>query len=86
MAVSPHQLRHTLATQLVNQGMPLPSVGKLLGHRSLNTTQHYARLFEHTVKEQFVAAIAQIEGIAAIDWPQISQKDHEFVEHIIDSV
>ena len=86
VAVSPHQLRHTLATQLVNQGMPLPSVGKLLGHRSLNTTQHYARLFEHTVKEQFVAAIAQIEGIAAIDWPQISQKDHEFVEHIIDSV
>jgi site-specific recombinase XerD len=86
VAVSPHRLRHTLATQLVNQGMPLPSVGKLLGHRSLNTTQHYARLFESTVKEQFVAAIAQIEGIAAIDWPQISQKDHEFVEHIIDSV
>lgn len=84
--VSPHRLRHTLATQLVNQGMPLPSVGKLLGHRSLNTTQHYARLFEQTVKEQFEAAIAQIEGIAALDWPQISQKDPEFVEHIIDSV
>jgi site-specific recombinase XerD len=83
---SPHQLRHTLATQLVNQGMPLPSVGKLLGHRSLNTTQHYARLFEQTVKEQFEAAIAHIEGIAAMDWPQISQKDPEFVEHFIDSV
>jgi len=86
VAVSPHRLRHTLATQLVNQGMPLPSVGKLLGHRSLNTTQHYARLFEQTVKEQFEAAIVHIEGIAAIDWPQISQKDPEFVEHIIDSV
>jgi integrase/recombinase XerC len=86
VAVSPHQLRHTLATQLVNQGMPLPSVGKLLGHRSLNTTQHYARLFEQTVKEQFEVAIAHTEGIAAINWPQISQKDYEFVEHIIDSV
>jgi site-specific recombinase XerD len=94
VAVSPHRLRHTLATQLVNQGMPLPSVGKLLGHRSLNTTQHYARLFEQTVKEQFEAAIAHIEGIAAISWPQargepgrtISQKEPEFVEHIIDSV
>jgi len=86
VAVSPHQLRHTLATQLVNQGMPLPSVGKLLGHRSLNTTQHYARLFEQTVKEQFEAAIVHIEGIAALDWPQTSQKDPEFVEHIIDSV
>jgi site-specific recombinase XerD len=86
VAVSPHQLRHTLATQLVNQGMPLPSVGKLLGHRSLNTTQHYARLFEQTVKEQFEAAIVHIEGVAAIDWPQISQKDYEFVENITDSV
>lgn len=86
VSVSPHRLRHTLATQLVNQGMPLPSVGKLLGHRSLNTTQHYARLFEQTVKEQFEAAIAYVEGIVATAWPKISQKDPEFVEHIIDSV
>ena len=86
VAVSPHRLRHTLATQLVNQGMPLLSVGKLLGHRSLNTTQHYARLFEQTVKEQFEAAIAHIEGIAAIDWPQVSQKELEFATCYTDSV
>lgn len=86
VAVSPHRLRHTLATQLVNQGMPLHSVGKLLGHRSLSSTQHYARLFEQTVKDQFEAATAHIEGIAALDWPQIPQKDPEFVEHFIDSV
>ena len=84
--VSPHRLRHTLATQLVNQGMPLPSVAKLLGHRSLNTTQHYARLFEQTVKEQFVAAIAFIEGIAADEWPQIAPRELEFVNHFTDSV
>ncbi len=86
VAVSPHRLRHTLATQLVNQGMPLPSVGKLLGHRSLNTTQHYARLFEQTVKEQFEAAIAHIEGIAAIDWPQTSHKELESIARYTDSV
>lgn len=86
VAASPHRLRHTLATQLVNQGMPLHSVSKLLGHKSLDTTQHYARLFEATVKEQFVAAIAHIEGIAALEWPKISRKDHESIEHIIDSV
>ncbi len=86
VVVSPHRLRHTLATQLVNQGMPLPSVGKLLGHRSLNTTQHYARLFEQTVKEQFETAISHIEGIAASDWPTFLQKEPDFVEHIIDSV
>jgi site-specific recombinase XerD len=86
VAVSPHRLRHTLATQLVNQGMPLPSIGKLLGHRSLNTTQHYARLFEQTVKEQFEAAVAHIEGIAATDWPQVSRKEPEFVNSFADSV
>lgn len=86
VVVSPHRLRHTLATQLVNRGMPLPSVGKLLGHRSLNTTQHYARLFEQTVKEQFEAAIAHIEGIAAANWPQVSQKEPEFVSCLTDSV
>lgn len=84
--VSPHRLRHTLATQLVNQGMPLPSVAKLLGHRSLNTTQHYARLFEQTVKEQFVAAIAFIEGIAAEEWPQLVPQELEFVNYFTDSV
>lgn len=84
--VSPHRLRHTLATQLVNRGMPLPSVAKLLGHRSLNTTQHYARLFEQTVKEQFVAAIAFIEGVAAEEWPQIASQQLEFVNHSTDSV
>ncbi|MCP3690315.1 MAG: tyrosine-type recombinase/integrase, partial [Gammaproteobacteria bacterium] len=86
VAVSPHRLRHTLATQLVNQGMTLPSVGKLLGHRSLNTTQHYARLFEQTVKEQFEVAIAHIEGIAAVDWPQVSHKEFEFATYYTDSV
>ena len=70
VAVSPHRLRHTFATQLVNQGMPLASVAKLLGHRKLDMTQHYARLYEGTVKEQFETAIAHIEGILAVDWPQ----------------
>jgi integrase len=57
--VTPHKLRHTLATQLVNQGMPIASVSKLLGHRSLDATQHYARLYEQTVKVQFEAAICR---------------------------
>jgi site-specific recombinase XerD len=61
--VTAHRLRHTFATQLVNQGLPLTSIAKLLGHQTLNMTQHYARLYEHTVKEQFESAIANIEGI-----------------------
>ena len=42
--VGPHVWRHTCATFLVRRGAPLPYVQLLLGHRSLNTTQLYARV------------------------------------------
>lgn len=86
VVVTPHRLRHTLATQLINNDMPLASVDKLLGHRNLNTTQHYARLYEQTVKEQFEAAIQQVEGIAVTDWPQPATVSEPALEHIVDSV
>jgi site-specific recombinase XerD len=87
--VTPHRLRHTLATQLVNQGMPLTAVGKLLGHSSADSTQHYARLYEQTVKVHFESAMQQIEGIAATDWPfygRDSPTSEPLIEHSVDSV
>src|SRR5215472_2700005 len=36
--VSPHKLRHTLATQAINRGMSLEAIAALLGHRSLSMT------------------------------------------------
>src|SRR6185436_5534819 len=42
--VSPHQLRHTLATQAINRGMSLEAIAALLGHRSLHMTMVYARI------------------------------------------
>jgi site-specific recombinase XerD len=89
--VTPHRLRHTFATQLVNQGMPLASLAKLLGHRTLNMTQHYARLYEHTVKEQFETAMQHVEGILAADWPPLNPSiivgsPQDALEHSVDSV
>jgi site-specific recombinase XerD len=87
--VTAHRLRHTFATQLVNQGLPLTSIAKLLGHQTLNMTQHYARLYEHTVKEQFETAIASIEGILAPDWPTPAVYEPSTIKdiaHLTDSV
>ncbi len=39
--MTPHQLRHTFAKNLVNAGVTLEKVAMLLGHSNLNTTRIY---------------------------------------------
>jgi site-specific recombinase XerD len=65
-----HRLRHTLATRLLNQGMPIHSLRKLLGHQYLNTTQIYARIYDQTLYRQFREATARLEDLADDEWPQ----------------
>jgi site-specific recombinase XerD len=62
--VTPHRLRHTLATQLINEGMPIVSLQKFLGHRDINDTLVYAKVHNETVRQQFNVAMKQIEAIA----------------------
>ncbi len=50
-----HQLRHTAATRLLNAGVGIGTVRRLLGHRNLQTTQRYAELEDGTVRQELVA-------------------------------
>ena len=52
--LSPHALRHTFATQLLNNGMPMESISRLLGHEHLETTEIYARMSNTTMKNQYL--------------------------------
>jgi site-specific recombinase XerD len=58
---SPHSLRHTFATQLLNAGASLEVVKELMGNRSLDMTLRYTQLYDRTKRAQYNQAMAQVE-------------------------
>jgi site-specific recombinase XerD len=61
--VSPHRLRHTLATQAVNRGMSLEAIAALLGHHSLTMTLVYARIADKTVRQQYLSVCDDLDTL-----------------------
>ena len=60
--VHPHQLRHTLATQMINRGMSLEAIAVLLGHRSMRMTLTYARISDRTIAEEYFRVTQAVEA------------------------
>jgi len=57
--VYPHLLRHSVATTLLERGMPLEQIQKFLGHAKLETTQVYAESTTAMIKESYQKALAR---------------------------
>ena len=51
-----HTSRHTCATLLVHQGVPITTVQKLLGHTSVKTTEIYSEVFDETIIKDLTRA------------------------------
>jgi integrase/recombinase XerD len=56
--VYPHLLRHSVATTLLERGMPLEQIQKFLGHSKLETTQIYAESSPEMIKASYQKALA----------------------------
>ncbi len=61
VTITPHQLRHTCATLLLNAGAPILTVQTILGHRHIDTTLGYARLYDGTLAHDYYAAMQTVE-------------------------
>ena len=58
--ISCHQLRHTMATQLLNADAALVTIQDLLGHTRIKTTQRYCRLSNNKAQRDYYRAMERI--------------------------
>ena len=68
--ISPHGLRHSYATHLIEAGVDLLEVQKILGHHSVLTTARYTHLTAHTGRNTTTLLNTLMDGFS-IGWRNV---------------
>lgn len=63
---TPHCLRHSFATSLLNAGIPLPTLKELMGHRTFDQTLMYAKLSDQKIRDSYRKAMDLIQQESAL--------------------
>lgn len=67
-AIHPHSLRHFYASSLIEAGLPVTTIARMMGHRNTSTTlDRYGHLMEDSMARARVAAQGLMDGLGPVD-------------------
>lgn len=61
--ITPHTLRHSFATNLLDNGMNIREIQCLLGHKNLNTTEIYTKVSKTKLKNEYLKSVVRQEDL-----------------------
>ncbi len=81
-----HLARHTFADIMLNLGMPLEDLGKMLGHRSIRTTQRYCRVSIRRLQKNFNQFIRPNIKNVIPEYEKVNSPNTEVLKSAIKSI
>lgn len=92
--VTPHKIRHSIATHMLQDKVDIRTIQRFLGHNSLKSTEIYTHVTDHFLKEVVVKfhkkhfpneRIIDVENISItnIDWQSISLRQMELINKLL---
>lgn len=77
VAVTPHRLRHTFASQMLAAGMPVTSLQRYLGHEKIDATMLYAAVSDPMLEQDYYRGIVAIDPASAALTPDAREAAHQ---------